>query len=319
MNNILESLPKGFLVLAPMDDVTDTVFRQIVADCAKPDLFFTEFVNVEALQSAGRETALRRLIYSDKDHPLIAQIWGKNPENFYKSAKDLIDMEFAGVDLNFGCPDKKVVKNNTGGGTINVPDVAVEIIKATKEGLNDRIPLSVKTRIGLRDYDESWIKLLLEQKLDMLTIHFRTVREMSKYPARWEQHAEQIRKLRDEISPNTILVGNGDVLNYQDAKSKAEMYGYDGIMIGRGVFSDPYVFSPNSTWSTMSANDRIELYKNHLQLYKETYPNMERKFDPIKKFCKIYINNFSGASDLRARLMECKNVEESLEILKNID
>ncbi len=319
MSNFLKDLPKGFLVLAPMDDVTDTVFRQIVAECAKPDLFFTEFVNVEALQSAGRETALRRLEFTDNDQPLIAQIWGKNPENFYKSAKDLVEMGFSGVDLNFGCPDKKVVKNNTGGGTINVPDQAVEIIKATRNGLAGKLPLSVKTRIGLKEYDESWIRLLLHQKLDMLTIHLRTVREMSKYPARWEKHAEQIKKLRDEISPNTILVGNGDVLSYQDAKEKSEKYGYDGIMIGRGIFTDPYVFSPQSNWENMPATDRINLYKKHVELYRATYPNMERKFDPIKKFCKIYINNFPGASELRAKLMNCRNVEDSLEILKNID
>lgn len=319
MSNFLKDLPKGFMVLAPMDDVTDTVFRQIIAECAKPDLFFTEFVNVEALQSAGRETTLRRLEFTTNDQPLIAQIWGKNPENFYKSAQDLVQMGFSGVDLNFGCPDKKVVKNNTGGGTINVPDQALEIIKATRDGLAGKLPLSVKTRIGLREYDESWIRLLLQQKLDMLTIHLRTVREMSKYPARWEKHAEQVRKLRDEISPNTILVGNGDVLSYRDAKDKSEKYGYDGIMIGRGVFTDPYVFSSQSNWEDMPAKDRINLYKKHLELYRTTYPNMERKFDPIKKFCKIYINNFPGASELRAKLMDCRNVEDSLEILKNID
>lgn len=316
MSNFLNNLPKGFLVLAPMDDVTDTVFRQIVADCAKPDLFFTEFVNVEALQSAGRETALRRLIFTDKDQPLIAQIWGKNPENFYKTAKDLIQMGFKGVDLNFGCPDKKVVKNNTGGGTINVPDQAVKIINATREGLDGKLPLSVKTRIGLREYDESWIKLLLEQNLDMLTIHFRTVKEMSKYPAKWEEFAGRIKELKDQISPSTLLVGNGDVSSYKDARQKAEKYGYDGIMIARGVFSDPYVFSPHSSWEDMPATDRIELYRTHLELYRNTYPNMERKFDPIKKFCKIYINNFPGASDLRGKLMNCRNVEESLRILE---
>jgi tRNA-dihydrouridine synthase len=316
MSNLLDNLPKGFLVLAPMDDVTDTVFRQIVADCAKPDLFFTEFVNVEALQSAGRETALRRLIFTDKDQPLIAQIWGKNPDNFYKTAQDLVQMGFNGVDLNFGCPDKKVVKNNTGGGTINVPDQAVKIINATREGLGGKLPLSVKTRIGLREYDESWIKLLLEQNLDMLTIHFRTVKEMSKYPAKWEQFAERIKELRDEISPQTLLVGNGDVDSYSEAKEKAEKYAYDGVMIARGVFSDPYVFSPSSVWEEMQATDRIELYKKHLRLYQETYPNMERKFDPIKKFCKIYINNFPGASDLRVKLMDCRSVEESLKVLE---
>lgn len=316
--SILDNLPSGFLVLAPMDDVTDTVFRQIVAGCSKPDLFFTEFVNVEALQSSGRQIALRRLMFSGSDQPLIAQIWGKNPDNFYKSAQDLVEMGFAGVDLNFGCPDKKVVKNNTGGGTIRVPDQAKEIIDATRRGLGGKLPLSVKTRIGFKEYDESWIRFLLQQQLDMLSVHFRTVREMSKYPARWDLYADKIRQLRDEISPATKLVGNGDVLNRTDAYELAQKYSYDGVMIGRGVFNDPYIFSPNSPWTGMSAKQKIDLYKKHLRLYESTYPNGERKFDPIKKFCKIYVSNFDGASELRAKLMDCKTVEQSLTIIENI-
>ncbi len=304
---------KGFFtVLAPMDDVTDVVFRQIVADCYSPDLFFTEFVNVEALQSRGREIALRRLMFAD-DRPLIAQIWGKNPDNFYKSAQDLVEMGgFIGVDLNFGCPDKKVVKNGTGGGTINFPGAAKEIITATRSGLGGKLPLSVKTRIGFKDYDEAWIKFLLEQDLDMLSVHFRTVKEMSKYPARWQQHAKRIRELRDQISPQTILVGNGDVTSYHQAAEYAREFGYDGIMIGRGIFGNPYVFSADSPWAELPASDRINLYKQHLNLYASTYPAGERKFDPIKKFCKIYISGFDGASDLRASLMNCRTVVESL-------
>lgn len=304
---------KGFfMVLAPMDDVTDVVFRQIVADCYSPDLFFTEFVNVEALQSRGREIALRRLMFAG-DRLLIAQIWGKNPDNFYKSAQDLVKMGgFIGVDLNFGCPDKKVVKNGTGGGTINFPDTAKDIITATRSGLDGKLPLSVKTRIGFKDYDESWIKFLLQQNLDMLTIHFRTVKEMSKYPACWQQHAKRIRELRDQISPQTILVGNGDVTSYSQAEQYANQFSYDGVMIGRGIFGDPYVFSADSPWTKMPADQKINLYKTHLNLYASTYPAGERKFDPIKKFCKIYISGFDGASDLRASLMNCRTVAESL-------
>lgn len=308
---------KGFFtVLAPMDDVTDVVFRQIVTDCYPPDLFFTEFVNVEALQSRGREVALRRLMFAG-DRPLIAQIWGKNPDNFYKSAQDLVKMGgFVGVDLNFGCPDKKVVKNGTGGGTINFPGLAKEIITATRSGLDGKLALSVKTRIGFKDYDESWIKLLLEQDLDMLSIHFRTVREMSKYPARWQQHAKRVRELRDQISPRTILVGNGDVTSYIQAEQYANQFGYDGVMIGRGIFGDPYVFSSNSSWDEMPASQKINIYRSHLNIYSKTYPNSERKFDPIKKFCKVYINGFEGAGELRANLMNCRSVEESLEVLQ---
>ncbi len=301
-----------------MDDVTDTVFRQIVAGCSPPDLFFTEFANVEALTSTrGREATMKRLIFTDKEKPLIAQIWGKSPDNFRQVASELATAGFAGLDLNFGCPDKKVVKNGCGGGTINYPDHAKAIIDATRDGLAGRLPLSVKTRLGMLDYDEAWIRFLLEQKLDMLTVHLRTVREMSKYPARWQQHALQIKHLRDEISPSTLLVGNGDVLTYKQAMELAENYTYDGIMIGRGVFQDPYVFSPKSPWSEASDSEKIELYKKHLLLFAQNYPNRERSFDTIKKFCKIYINNFAGASELRAKLMLCKSTDETLNLLQN--
>lgn len=307
------------MVLAPMDDVTETVFRRVVASCASPDLFFTEFVNVEALQSPGRESAMRRLAFTDTEKPIIAQIWGKNPENFKRTANELVEMGFAGVDLNFGCPDKKVVRNGTGGGMIKFPDGAKEIIDATREGLAGRLPLSVKTRVGFKEYDQDWIKFLLSQNLDMLTIHLRTVKEMSKVPARWEELATDIRQMRDEISPNTVLVGNGDVTSRAQAKNLAEKHDYDGVMIARGIFHDPYVFAENSPWESLQPKKKINLYINHLKLFAETYPNGERSFDTIKKFCKIYINNFPGASELRAKLMNARSVDESLNILQNLD
>src|SRR3954462_2199307 len=109
--SFLEELPKPFFVLAPMDDITDTVFRRIVADCAKPDLFFTEFVNVDGLQSPGRPKLLHKLLLSDKEKPAVAQLWGLKPENFYKTTKELVGMGYDGVDINFGCPVKTVIKN----------------------------------------------------------------------------------------------------------------------------------------------------------------------------------------------------------------
>ena len=314
--SFINNLPDKFLVLAPMDDVTETVFRQIIVDCAKPDLLFTEFVNVEALQSIGRKSAMKRLIFTEKEQPLIAQIWGKNPENFKKTADELVEMGFAGVDINMGCPDKKVVKNGTGGGMIKYPETARDVIQATKEGLANRLPISVKTRIGFKEYDETWLRFLLEQNLDMLSVHFRTVKEMSKVPAHWEL-AERLVKLRDEIAPNTLLVGNGDVENYKQANQLAEQYGLDGVMIGRGIFKDPFVFSENSPWEAYSKQQKIDLYIKHLTLFKENSPECERKFDTIKKFCKIYINDFAGANDLRAQLMLAKTVDESLNILQN--
>ena len=130
-------LPSPFLVLAPMDDVTDVVFRQVVEACAPPDVYFTEFVNVDGLQSVGRDKLLPRLLLEKTSKPVIAQIWGKNPDNFYKTASELQSMGFAGVDINFGCPDKTVVKNNTCSAMIKTEnrEAAVEIVRAVKRVL----------------------------------------------------------------------------------------------------------------------------------------------------------------------------------------
>src|SRR5579862_5112894 len=180
---LLAQLPKPFFVLAPMDDVTDTVFRQIVADCARPDLFFTEFVNADGLQSPGREKLLHKLKFTNKERPIIAQLWGLNPESFYKTTKDLIEMGFDGVDLNMGCPVKTVIKNGACAALINNRGLAGEIIDAAKEAAGDALPVSVKTRVGFTTVDMGWIEFLLSKILNMLSIHGRTAKELSKVPA----------------------------------------------------------------------------------------------------------------------------------------
>jgi tRNA-dihydrouridine synthase len=313
---LLNNLPKPFFVLAPMDDVTDTVFRQIIGSTAPPDLYFTEFVNVDALQSKGREATLKRLKFTDKERPIIAQIWGKNPENFYKTCKELVKMGFDGVDLNFGCPDKNVVRNNTCSALI-LPanrELAAKIIEASREGLAGSLPLSVKTRLGFNDFDPTWHEFLLSQKLNMLTIHGRTKSQMSKVPADWEQIAK-IRELRDKISPSTLIIGNGDVLSRTQGSKLAAQYSLDGIMIGRGVFDDPFVFAKASPWATYTKDQKVALYRKHVELFAKTWPNNERKVHTLNKFCKIYINGFDGAKELREKLMEAKSTDELLDLL----
>ena len=314
---IFNKLSEPFLVLAPMDDVTETVFRQVIAGCYAPDLFFTEFVNVEALQSAGREAAMRRLKFTEKERPLIAQIWGKTPENFYKTAKELVEMGFDGVDLNMGCPEKKVVANQCGGGTIKNPQRAIDVIQATKEGLDGKLPLSVKTRIGFSEYNEKWLRTLFEQKLNMLSIHLRTVKEMSKVPAHWEW-AGRVKKLRDELSPDTLLIGNGDVLSHKQAMQLAEEHGYDGIMIGRGVFQDPFVFDPKSPWQNMEPVDKVKIFQKHVQIFSETWEEGERPIVPLNKFCKIYVFGFPNSKEYRVRLMDCRSIKELKEEIDKV-
>lgn len=311
--NVWEELPKPFFVLAPMDDVTDTVFRQVIAETAPPDLYFTEFVNVEALNSPGREKTLPRLrLDSKKEHPIIAQIWGLNPENFYKAASDIEAMGYDGIDINFGCPIKNVVANGACS-ALMLPENrgrAVEMIQAVREGA-PALPLSVKTRLGYSTFDPTWHELLLKQKLNALSIHGRTKSQMSKVPADWGKIGE-IRELRDRLSPTTKIIGNGDVLTRQQGLELAKQYELDGIMIGRGVFDDPYVFSKNSPWKDFTRQQKIGLYRQHVELFARTWKNNERKAITLNKFCKIYIQGFDGAKDLREKLMSTKSVEELL-------
>lgn len=315
----LSELPKPFFVLAPMDDVTDTVFRQIVAGCAPPDLYFTEFANVDGLQSPGRPRIMKKLRQAVSDRPLIAHIWGKNPENFYKTALEIASGElgeFAGIDLNMGCPVKTVVAHGTCSALINDRPLAHEIIQAVKDGAGGRLPVSVKTRLGYGNVDLTWHEFLLGQGLDMLTIHGRTRAQMSKVPADWSVIG-QIRELRDSLAPDTLLVGNGDVRDHAHGLELAGQYGLDGIMIGRGIFHDPYAFAAQSPWPDKSRAERIELFKRHVELFARTWEGHERDrpIHTLNKFCKIYIGGFDGAKELREELMAAGDIHELRRLL----
>jgi tRNA-dihydrouridine synthase len=312
--SFLEELPKPFFILAPMDDVTDTVFRQIIADIAPPDLFFTEFVNVDGLQSPGRPRLMHKLQLDDKGVPVIAQLWGLNPDNYYKTTKDIINMGYAGVDINMGCPVKTVVKNGACAALINNKQLAGDIIDAVKEAAGANFPVSIKTRIGFNQVDMSWLEFLLGKNLNMLSIHGRTAKQMSKGDADWEL-INQVRKMRDAIAPQTLIIGNGDVKNKQQGAELAKKYKLDGIMIGRGVFDDPFAFALKSPWENYSKEQKIALYRKHVELFIETWKNKERKIETLNKFCKVYINGFDGAKELREKLMNAKNADELLKLL----
>lgn len=313
-----------------MDDVTDTVFRQVVgslaAGLAAPDLYFTEFVNVDGLCSPGRPRLLKKLRFTEAETPLVAQVWGKSPENFREVARQIADgslarelglprgVNFAGVDLNMGCPVKAVVKDGACSALMNDRALAAEIINATKEGLADRLPLSVKTRTGFNRPDPGWIEFLLGQGLDMLTIHGRTKKQLSEVPADW-QAIGQARELRDRLAPGTLIVGNGDVMSRRQGEELAKQHGLDGIMIGRGIFHDPFVFAAASPWPDYAPEQRIDLYRQHVRLFARTWQGRERPIHTLNKFCKIYINNFDGAKELRERLMAAASADALLEIM----
>ncbi len=303
------NLPQPFFVLAPMDDVTDTVFRQIIADTAAPDLFFTEFVNVDGLQSPGREKLIHKLQFTDRETPLIAQVWGKTPQNYYQTAKEIKEMGFAGIDINMGCPAKPVVQNGCCSALINNRELTGDILQAVREGVGDDFPVSVKTRLGFNTVDFTWHEFLLKHKLNMLTIHGRTVKEMSKVPAHWDLIGE-VAKLRTSLASDTLIVGNGDVESRAQGEQLAEQYNLDGIMVGRGVFHDPYVFAKQTPWQEMTKQQKIDLYTKHVELFAKTWGNAERRMVTLNKFCKIYIEGFAGAKEFREQLMAATTIDE---------
>lgn len=309
--NIWQELPKPFLILAPMEGVTDVAFRRVIAKAGRPDLFYTEFTNVSSYASEkGRHNALERLQVVDSDKPIIAQIWGKNPDHFSELGHALKSLGFSGVDLNFGCPDKHV--NHAGGGAamIKTPELAVECYRKVKASTN--LPVSIKTRLGFTYVDEykTWLKTLLNEHPAALTVHLRTRKEMSKVAAHYELIPE-ILKMRTELSPETKLIINGDIKDRQAALALYEKYPeIDGFMIGRGVFQNPYCFTdycPNT-------QELMSLLYYHLDCWDEH--NSSTSYEPLKHYFKIYINNFPGASDLRTELMLTHSTAEAREVLK---
>lgn len=316
MISIWKQLKKPILILAPMEDVTDTVFRRIILSCGRPDIFFTEFTNVEGLVSGGDRIVSQRLLFAKEEKPIIAQVWGKDPKHFFESAKRIAAMGFDGIDINMGCPQKSVVKNGCCGALMKNPSLAHEIILATQEGASAsrQIPISVKTRIGYATIDtDTWISFLLSHHLDALIVHGRTAKEMSKVPARWDEIGKAV-KLRNTLSPNTILIGNGDVESLGEAVEKVATYGVDGVMIGRGIFKNPFLFNPRVKREHISVEQMINVLSRHLTVWQETWKD-QKQYQVVKKYFKMYISGFSGAGKLREDLMETKTVWEAQRII----
>jgi nifR3 family TIM-barrel protein len=297
-----------------MEDVTDTVLRQVIARYGRPAVFFTEFTNVEGMFSKAERLVNQRLQYTETERPLVAQIWGTHPENFFKAAKKLIDMGFDGIDLNMGCPASGVAQKGACSGLINNRPLAKEIIDATKAGAADIIPVSVKTRLGFRTIDFDWISFVLEQKPDALTVHARTVSEMSKVPAHWDK-LKTVVDMRNAMDSTTLIIGNGDIKSLSDAKQKVAEAGADGAMIGRGIFENPYLFSEHTSLSDKTPEEKMYLLLDHMQLWQDTWGNTKH-FPTLRKFFKVYANGFPGAQDLRMQLMETQNPEETEHVVR---
>jgi tRNA-dihydrouridine synthase len=324
MNNFWQTINKPILALAPMEDVTDTVFREVIRSVSEVDalhVLFTEFTSTDGLcNEFGRAKVSDRLVVSATESALnvatntklVAQIWGSNPTKFYESAKLVSEMgHFDGIDINMGCPVKKVVKNKCCSALINYPELAKEIIIATKEAT--QLPVSVKTRIGFNEIiTEKWVGQLLEVNPAALTIHGRTQKMMSTGLALWDEIAKVVR-LRDERQSSTVILGNGDVSSYADAHERIIKYGVDGVMVGTGIFKNPWLF--NTSEQEITQEMRFNLLKKHIALYDKTWDN-KKNFNILKRYFKIYITGFDGAAEWRDKLMHTKSCMEALELLK---
>jgi nifR3 family TIM-barrel protein len=317
MKKFWNKLPKPFFSLAPMADVTDVAFRSILAKYGKPDVTWTEFVSADGLVSGGRDILKYDLLYSEKERPIIAQLFSSNPIKMREAAKYVVLLGFDGIDINMGCPDKSVEKGGAGAAMMKNEKLAGEIIQAVKDGIKDskkkNVSVSVKTRIGYnKNQINEWIPFLLSQDIDALTIHARTRKEMSLVPARWE-HVKEVVKIRNKMRVKTKIIGNGDVRDLKHGYDLAKETGCDGIMIGRGVFGNPWIFSRREKIPTI--NEKLKVMLEHTKLY-ENILGKVKNFATMKKHYKAYVNGFDGAKELRIKLMEADSYKEVEKIVK---
>ncbi len=326
-----DKLKKPIFVLAPMANVTDAAFRQMIAKNGKPDVFWTEFVSVDGLCSPAKDKLLVDFWYGENEHPIVAQIFGSKPEKFFEVAKMIKELGFDGIDINMGCPVQKVINQKSCSALIKNPALAQEIVLATKEGAGN-LPVSVKTRIGFSKIEiDTWIPKILEVKPAVLTLHLRTVKEMSKVPAHWELMPD-IMKLVNTFEDKPLVLGNGDVMSLSEGEQKVKETGCDGVMMGRAIFGNPWLFAglnrnaefnsasridpESSSGLRISVRDRLLTMIEHTKSFEKRFAGI-KNFEIMKKHYKAYVNGFDGAKELRMKLMEAKSATEVENMVRN--
>lgn len=300
-----DRLPRPFFVLAPLANITDYSFRQFMTRYKKPDVLWTEFVAADGLcHPKGRAALIRDLKFDENERPIVAQLFTGHPENMFEAAKLVKSLGFDGIDINMGCPDKNVMKQGAGAACMKDPVLAQAVIRAAMEGVRADgtapIPISVKTRLGLnRDDLEEWLPKVLETKPAAVTLHLRTKKEMSLVPAHWDRMASAV-AIKNSLSPETLLIGNGDVKTLAEARAKCIDTGCDGVMIGRGVFGNPWLFDETKT--SVTVRERLEAILVLTDIFESTWGDT-KSFELLKKHFQAYVVGFSGARELRAELM----------------
>ncbi len=342
MTSFWHTLPRPFFVQAPMEDVTDAAFRRLIARFGKPQVMFTEFTSADGLVLApesGQRILRRKLLFDATERPIVAQLFSAIPERMERAASIVASMGFDGIDINMGCPVREVVSSGCGAGLIRTPTLAQEIIRAAQRGFSAGrsadvhahaetgtcasqtctstpiLPVSVKTRIGYHsDETETWIPTLLETGIAALTIHARTRDEMSDVPARWDRVKRAV-EIRDALGSQTLILGNGDVRDLTHAHARAEETGCDGVMLGRAIYGNPWLYASRAT--PPSPQERIATLIEHIRLFEELMADVQN-YAVMKKHFKAYISGWDGARELRMRLMVTTDPQQARVILGEI-
>ncbi len=336
---------KKIIGLSPMDGVSDEPFRYITNHYSRPDVTYTEFVNVDGLIHAPNPI-VDKLLYDKIERPIVAQFFGNDPKLFEYAAILAIELGFDGVDINMGCPSKNVAERGAGAGLIKTPEVAQKIIfavkkavkdysesskdllpeklqiklKATKKeferlgltcNINKDIAVSVKTRIGYVENEiERWIPYLIECEPDCIAIHGRTFKQMYTGSANWDviQKAASLIKSKN---PKIIVLGNGDVSSYNEGIEKSEMHNLDGVLIGRAALGKPWIFSEEITAEPKNAEELFKIILEHSTRHEVFFGE---NILPLRKHLAWYIKSMEGAAVLRNELVRVNNYKEIRDI-----
>lgn len=321
------TLPRPFFCMAPMADVTDPAWRALVAKRGKPDVMWTEFVSADGLYHTceiekvpeTNNPLMRDLQFSENERSIVAQIFSSKPDMITYATGIIAELGFDGVDLNMGCPDRSIEKQGAGAALIRDPAHAVELIRAAQGAARGKLAVSVKTRVGYNSESlNEWLPTLLQAGPSAITLHLRTRREMSKVAADWDLMRKAV-QIRNRTNPNVLLIGNGDVMNLEDARQKAVESGCDGVMLGRAMFGNPWLFSrsennPECRRRNISLSEKLDALVELAHNFEKLQP--PKHFAILKKHIKAFVAGFNGAAELRTRLMEANSAADLERIIR---
>ena len=333
-----EKLKRPVVGLSPMDGITDAAFRFITAKYGRPSVIFTEFVSVSGI-CHGALRLMEDFKYNEIERPIVAQVFGSDPDSFYKTAFVVAALGFDGLDINMGCPDKSVAgKQGAGAALILKPNLAIEIIRAARCGLEDYakgrdlgdiglpeavisyvesingpadrqrsvLPVSVKTRSGFdKELAEAWTAELLKAAPAVISIHGRTLKQMYTGLSDWEAIGRAVQVARGS---GTLILGNGDIQNLTEAREKINRYGVDGVLIGRAALGNPWIFRDGSK---PTVAEKLMVLLEQARYFTEELRG--KPFESLRKSFSWYCRGFAGAANLRNRLVRSGSYQEAAE------